>query len=158
MSIDVIRARAQKFDAQNRVTGAFTGALLVAIIAMELWQIWVQTELVERVGDSLTIAAIVVAAYLLRHYYAPMPAALGETASVEFYRRQLARQHALASRPWRYLLLFVPGITLSIAGPMDRPPGQLLAAAGVMVVLFVAVAWVFLRTARTIKAEIERLG
>ena len=157
MSIEAVRARAQRFDAQNRLTGALTGALLVAIIGLELWQVWVQTEILERVGDSLTIAAIVVAAYLLRHYYAPMPAALGETASVEFYRTQLARQHELASRSWRYLLLFVPGITLSIVGPMDRPLGPLMAGAGMMVVLFVVVAWLFLRTARTIKAEIDRL-
>ena len=158
MSIDVIRARAHEFDVRNRVTGALTGLLLLVILGLEAWQIWVTTEILERVGDLLTVAAIVFTSYQFRHYYAPMPAALGQTASVDFYRMQLARQHGLASRPWRYLLPFVPGVTLSLVGPMDRPVGQLLAASAVMVALFVVVAWVFLRTGRNIKADIDRLG
>lgn len=158
MSVGAIRARAQAFDARNRLTGGLTGLLLVAIVGIELWQIWVHPDILERVGDALTVAAILVSAYQLRHYYAPMPAALGETASVDFYRMQLSRQHEMASRPWRFLVLFVPGITLSIIGPIDRPVGQLLAAAAVMVAVFVGVAWVNARTARQIRAEIDRLG
>lgn len=90
---------------------------------------------------------------------APKSSTLGLTASVDFYRAQLARQHELARRPWRYLMAFVPGIALSVfGGAVDRPLGQQVVVAALGIAVFVGVAWVNTRTARKLQKEIDTLG
>jgi hypothetical protein len=161
MSIADIKARAEDFDRSNRRARGWTAALFVLLLAKGAVEVWVGPDVLERTGDVLLLAALLYVAYHFRDYYdvAPKHATLGLAASVEFYRAQLARQHTLASRPWQYLVAFVPGIALSVFGrAVDRPLWQNLAAAAFGVALFVGVAWVNARTARKLKAEIERLG
>jgi len=161
MTLDAIKVRAQQFDRANRRTWALTGALFLLILIVEAWQVWRGNNILERTGDLLQIAALVYCAYQFRDYYAvePKAATLGVTASVDFYRRQLARQHELASRPWRYLVAFVPGVTLSLfSRALDRPFAQNLAIAAFGVALFLGVAWVNMRTARKLRREVDSLG
>lgn len=161
MSVDHIRIRAEHFDRTNRRIHGWMRAFFVLLVAKGVWEVWVGPDVLERTGDGLLLAALVYVAYYFRDYYAvaPKSATLGLTASVDFYRTQLARQHALASRPWRYLVLFVPGFALSVfGGAMDRPLRQQVALAALSVALFVGVAWVNARTARQLQKEIETSG
>jgi hypothetical protein len=131
--------------------------LFVLLIAVEAWQVWRQPELVERVGDVLTIAALAAAAYRLRPL--PGPAARGSTSSVDFYRTLLERQRDQASHPWRYLVLFVPGVGLSLLGDaFDRSPAQTAAIIALGVGLFLGVAWLHTRTAHNLQRDIDALG
>jgi hypothetical protein len=160
-SIESIRSRADRFERTVRRWNIVGAVVFVLVIAAEAWQIWVHPDLLERVGDLLTVAALIVVMVRFRPHAArlSMPAGLGLTSSVDFYRSQLARQRDLASHPWRYLVLFVPGVGLSLFGDaLDRPAGQTVAIAIVAVVLFLAVAWVHARTVRRLQREIDVLG
>ena len=121
---------------------------------------WRHPELLERVGDLLTMAALVYVMYRSRGRVSvgSMPAGLGLTSSVDFYRQQLARQRDLAATPWEFLAPFVPGVGLSLFGrALDRPPAQTAAIAAFGVALFLAVAWINRRTARKLQREIDQL-
>jgi hypothetical protein len=161
MSINEIRERAQRFERRVRRNNILTALLIVVIVAVELRQISVEPELLERVGDSLTIAAFVYLAYWYRRHALGQTAPAGPamTQSVDFYREQLARQRDLSEHPWGYLLPFVPGIGLSLFGrALDRSPAQNAAIAVFAVALFIGTAWWHKRSARRLQREIDELG
>lgn len=161
MSINEIRERAQRFERRVRRNNILTALLIVVIVAVELRQISVEPELLERVGDSLTIAAFVYLAYWYRRHALGQTAPAGPamTQSVDFYREQLARQRDLSDHPWGYLLPFVPGIGLSLFGrALDRSPAQNAAIAVFAVALFIGTAWWHKRSARRLQREIDELG
>ena len=161
MSVDDIRAKAERLE--RRVRGwRITGVvLLVVVIGAEAWQIWTPNPLLEGTGDLLTIAAFVYVAYWFRRY-APVqavPGTLGRTSSVDFYRGRLERQRELARHSWRYLAVFVPGVALSLFGrASERPVEQNVAIAVFGVLLFVIVAWVIRRTGRQMQRELDDLA
>jgi hypothetical protein len=161
MSLEDVRSRAQRFEQKLWRRHIATAVLVAVLIVVEAWQVWRSPELLERVGDLLTIAAFVYVGFRFRGYAtAPlMPAGLGLTASVDFYRAQLARQRDLASHPWRFLAVFIPGVGLSLlGGALDQSPAQTAAFAAVGVALFVTIAWVIRRGARRLQDEIDELG
>jgi hypothetical protein len=161
MSIDDIRSKAERFARKTRRWNIATAALFVALIVAEAWQVWREPRLLERVGDALTIAAIIAAAYYFKGHAtsAAMPAGLGTTSSVDFYRVQLAHQRDLARHPWRYLVLFMPGVGLSLFGrAFERPVPQTIAIAALGVTLFLSVAWLHARTARRLQRDIDELA
>ena len=161
MSFNEIRARATRFDQRTRRWNLITGVLIVVIVGIELWQISIERELLERVGDSLTIAAFVYLAYWYRRHTLghTAPAGPATTQSVEFYREQLVRQRELSDNPWGYLLPFVPGVGLSLfSSALDRSPGQNTAIAVFAVALFLGTAWWHKRGARRLQREIDELG
>lgn len=161
MSVDNIRAKAERLEQRVRSLNIATAGLLVAVISVEMWQISRSTELLERVGDLLTIAAFVYAAFRFRGSVAvqSMPAGLGLTGSVHFYRDQLVRRRDLSGHPWRFLLPFVPGVGLSLlGGTLDGPPVWTATVAFAGVTLFLWVAWWEKRRALRIQEEMDELG
>ena len=161
MSINEIRERAQRFERRVRRNNILTALLVVVIVAVELWQISREPELLERVGDSLTIAAFVYLAYWYRRHALGQTAPAGPamTQSVDFYREQLARQRDLSDHPWGYLLPFVPGVGLSVFGrALERSPAQNVVIAALAVALFIGTAWWHKRSARQLQREIDELG
>ena len=161
MSTDDVRAKAEGLERRVRRWKITGGLLFAVIIAAELWQIGRPNPLLERTGDLLTIAAFVYMAYWFRRY-APVdavPQALGRTGSADFYRSRLERQRELAGRRWRYLAVFIPGVTLSLFGrAMERSVEQNAAIAVFGVLLFVVVAWVIGRTGRQMQHELDELA
>jgi hypothetical protein len=160
MSVEQIRSKAERLEQRVRSLNVATAVLFAAVISVETWQISRSGELLERVGDLLTIAAFVYVAFRFRRYVAveSMPAGLGLTGSVHFYRDQLVRRRDLSGHPWRYLLPFAPGVGLSLlGGALDGPPAQTAAVATFGVVLFLAVAWWETRRALKIQEQIDEL-
>jgi uncharacterized membrane protein len=161
MSIDDVRSKAERFERTLRRRSLATAALVALVIIVEAWQVWRTPELLERVGDLLTIAAFVYVGYRFRGYATAqmMPAGLGLTSSIDFYRTQLARQRDLASHPWRYYAVFIPGVALSLlSGALDQSPALTAAFAAFGIILFVATAWWTRRGARRLQDEIDELG
>lgn len=161
MSVEDIRSKAEGLEQRVRSLNMATAALLAAVIMVEAWQIWRSREIVERAGDLLTITAFLYVAFRFRGNVAvrSMPAGLGLTGSVHFYRDQLARRRDLSAHPWRFLLPFVPGVALSLlGGVLDGSPAQAAAVVTFGVALFVAMAWWEKRRARRIQDEIDELG
>jgi len=160
MPMNDVRAKAERLEQRVRGWKITGGVLFAVVIGAEAWQIWTPNPLLERTGDLLTIAAFVYMAYWFRRY-APVqavPEALGRTASVDFYRNRLARQRELASNPWRYIAVFIPGVALSLFGRAgERTVEQNAAIAVVGVLLFVGVAWVIGRTGREMQRELDEL-
>ena len=161
MSLEDIRSKAKSFDVKIRRWNIVTAIVFLIAIVVEGAQVWLGHELPERVGDLLTIFALIYVAYQFRPHATPqaMPAGLGLTASVDFYRQQLVRQRDLADHPWRYLVLFIPGVALSLLGDsLDKPVQQTALVVALGVALFLGVAWVNRRTARRLQREIDELG
>ena len=161
MPVNEVRERARRFEQRTRRWNVFTALLIVGVVGVELRQISIEREPLERVGDSLTIAAFVYLAYWYRRHALGQtaPAGPATTRSVEFYREQLARQSELSDHPWGYLLPFVPGVGLSLFGSaLDRSPAQNTAIAVFAVALFIGAAWWHKRSARRLQHEIDELG
>ena len=161
MAVEEIRVRAQRFDQRVRRNSVITALLIVVIVGVELWQISIEREVLERVGDALTIAAFVHLAYWYRRQTLGQTTAAGPatTPSVDYYRHQLARQRDLSNHPWGYLLPFVPGVGLSLFGKaLERSPAQNAAIAVFAVGLFIGTAWWHRRSARKFQQEIDELG
>ena len=161
MSVENIRAKAERLEQRARSINIATAVLFAVLILVEALQIWRSRELLERVGDLLTIAAFGYVALRFRGHVAveSMPAGLGRTSSVEFYRAQLARRRDLSSHPWRFLLPFVPGVGLSLlGGTLAGSPTQTTAVAASGAALFLSIAWWEKRRALKIQEEIDELG
>jgi hypothetical protein len=160
-SVDEIRSKAERFARRTHRWNVTTAVLFGALILLEGWQVWRESRLLERVGDSLTIAALIAVVYQFRARWTArsIPAGLALTSSVDFYRDELARQRDLARSPWRYLVLFIPGVALSLLGDvLERSVPQTIAIAGFGVALFLGVAWLNTRTARRLQRDIDELA
>jgi hypothetical protein len=158
MPIDVIRSKAERLEAKTRRWRVFSAVLFMLLLIGEALQVWMQEALLERAGDSLTIAALVYVAFRFRRQrMAAAPIALGRTSTVEFYRAELARQRDLSKDSWGYLLPFVPGVALALLGRGlgARSLVQTLAVIICGVALFLGVAWWNSYTARTLQDEID---
>jgi hypothetical protein len=161
MSIDEIRSKADRFERKVRRWNAFATCAFALAVGAEVWSVLTHPAVLERVGDGLTLVALVYVVLRYRPYVAvsSMPAGLGVTASTDFYRLQLARQRDLTARPWAILALFMPGVMLSLFGnAVDGPGPRTVAIAVFAVSLFVGVAWLSARTARTLQRDIDELG
>ncbi len=161
MTLDEIRARACEFERsvqQWRRVGGLTVALL---IAKSGWEIWRDTDIVERAGDLLIFAALVyLVVRFLRHAGATTaPATLGQTSCLEHYRRQLVRQRDLSRDGWKFVLPFVPGLGLMVGARalQGRPGSQVTMLIVFAVVLFAGVLWVIARGGRAIDREIAAI-
>jgi hypothetical protein len=160
MPLDEIRAKAERLDAKTRRWRGATAALFILLVIVEALQVWREEALVERAGDSLTIAALLYVAYRFRRQrMAAPPPVLGRTNSLEFYRVELTRQRDLSKDSWGYLLPFVPGVALSLFGRGlgERPPGQTIAVIVFGVALFLGAAAWNAYTARKLQNEIDAL-
>ncbi|HEY7191015.1 MAG TPA: hypothetical protein VH436_30895 [Vicinamibacterales bacterium] len=159
ISVEEIRTRAQRFDANTRWWRSVGAAVVVIAVIAEVVQVWYGRDTVERIGDLLTIAAFFYIAYEYRKYSLSIAERLGQSC-VDFYRAQLVHERTLAGQSMRYLLPFVPGVTLSllhgVIGEGLTTPHRI----GVVVVgiaVFVGVAWVNARTTRRVRREIDAI-
>jgi len=160
MTLSDIRTKAEHLNTTTRRWNVVGAVTLILVVIAEVRQVWINDELLERVGDALTIAALLYIAYRFHRHHRPAPpAALGTTNSAEFYRAELVRQRDLAGDSWGYLLPFVPGVTLSLRGGalQERPASQVIAIAVFGVALFLGVAWLNAYTARKRQRDIDAL-
>jgi HAMP domain-containing protein len=162
MALDEIRARAREFERrvqQWRRVGGLTVALLIAKTG---WEVWRDSDMVERAGDLLILAALVyLVVRFVRHARADTrPATLGQTSCLEHYRRQLVRQRDLSLDGWKYVLPFVPGLGLMVGARalQGRPASQVMVLIVFAIVLFAGVLWVMARGTRVIEREIAAIA
>ena len=163
MSLDEIRTRAQRFDTKTRRwrnVGAPLVILLVIANAVEV--VWPGQHILERTGDLLTIAAFLYVSYEYRKHrrLASIPEGVTLTSCIEGYRAQLTHERNLARQSGRYVLPFVPGVTLSLLGRRvfeGLPTPRTIGVAAFGVALFLGIAWWNTHTARTLQREIDVL-
>jgi hypothetical protein len=161
MALHEIRLRAQRFESKVHRWNLAAGVLFLILFAKNGWEMWAQDDTLERIGDLLILAALAYVAYRYRHYgrVPSMPASLGSSSCVDFYRTQLVRQREMSSGSWRFLLPFAPGLVLIIAGRFleSRSATQVVALSVLAVLLFVGCAWTNARGVRKLQKEIDTL-
>jgi hypothetical protein len=162
MPVEEVRRRAAAFDA-NVERWKLVGALTVALLIVKnIWEVWVDTDVLERAGDALMVLALVFIVFRFwRHSRLErVPSTLGRMSCVEHYRARLVRERELSRDAWAYVLPFVPGfgeIILSRAF-QGRPSSQVAVLIALAIIMFAVVLWVIARGRRTIEREIEALA
>jgi hypothetical protein len=159
ISVEEIRAKAERFDASVRWWRNGGAAVVIIAVIAEVLQVWYGHDTVERSGDLLTIAAFFYIAYEYRKYSLSIPERLG-LSGIDFYRAQLVHERNLAGQSMRYLLPFVPGVSVSLLHGVVGDGLTTVHRIGVVVVgilLFVGVAWVNARATRRLQREIDAL-
>ena len=160
MPLEDIRTKAERLDAKTRRWRVITVGLFILLLIKVALEVWMQTEMLERAGDLLLIAALVYAAYRYRTWRrAPPPVALGTTNCLDFYRSELVRQRDLSQDSRGYLLPFVPGMALAMLdGILEaRPTSQKIVLVLLGIALFLGIAWWNAHTARTLQDDVDAL-
>ena len=161
MSLEEIRMKANEFDLKVKRWREVAGVMFALLLVKNAWEVWVDTDIVERSGDLLMFLALVYIVYRFwRHVRAEaVPSTLGLTSCVDHYRSRLMRQRDLSRDGWKYFLPFAPGFGLIIFGRAleGRPASQVAALIVGTVVLFIGVLWVIARGARKLEREIAAL-
>jgi hypothetical protein len=168
MSLDEIRRKAQQHrrkilrrNGREYVAAAF-------VVAIFGYYIWHFHEWFMRIGSGLVIAGAVYVVFQLhrRGSAASAPADLGLTTGLDFYRKQLERQHALLSSVWRwYLGPFIPGLAVITLGAaisnLARSPYAWMFAgsyAAVVAIFFFLIARLNQRGADRLQRQIDELN
>ncbi len=161
MSIEEVRMKAKEFDSKVKRWREVTGLLFALLLVKNAWEVWVDTDVVERSGDLLMLLALVYIVYRFwRHVRAEaVPSALGLTNCAEHYRSRLMRQRDLSRDGWKFILPFVPGFGLIVfARALEgRPASQVVTLIVVAGALFAGVLWTIARGARKLEREIAAL-
>jgi hypothetical protein len=161
VAVDEIRAKASEFDARVQRWNLVGGVTIALLIAKNFWEVVADTDLIERAGDLLLLAALLYVAHRFSRLARRQtrPAALGETSCVEHYRAQLARQRELSRDGWKFVLPFAPGLALMVFGRAleGRPASQVAALIVFAQALFAGILWVIARSRRELEREIAAL-
>lgn len=162
MSLDEVRRRAAVFDQKVERWTLVGGVTVGLLIVKNVWEVWVDTDLLERAGDLLMLLALLFIAYRFwRHSRGDIfPSTLGRVSCIEHYRARLLRQRDLSRDVWAVILPFVPGFGLIIVGRAleGRPPLQVAALIAVAFAMFAGVLWTIVRGRRTIEREIAAIA
>ncbi len=160
LSLDEIRTKARALDTKLTQWNTVAALTVALLIVKNAWEIWVDTDLIERTGDSLMFLALVYVAYRFwRYARAETAPALGRASCAEYYRARLMREREISGEGWKYILPFVPGVALIVFGRAveGRPPMQLLFLIGFSLLLFAGVLLVIARRTRRLEEEIDAL-
>ena len=166
MSTDILRQRAGKFE--NRIlwrnVREYAGSLIAALL---FGSFFVKThDLLFRIAYALFIAGLSWVVFQLHRKGSArnMPAAMGTSTSIQFFRAELERQRDVVKNVWPwYLAPLIPGfVVMTIGYAQARPqPAGLLSA----LLLDVIVTAVFLliwkmnmRAARHLQRLIDELN
>jgi hypothetical protein len=161
MSLDEIRTKARELDARVKQWNLVGGLMCALLLVKNAWEIWVDTDLLERAGDSLMFVALVYVIYQFGRWAhaETAPATLGRASCAEYYRARLMRERNLSREGWKFILPFVPGVALIVFGRavQGRPPGQVAFLIAFALLLFAGVLWVIARRTRRLEQELAAL-
>jgi len=161
MTLDAIRAKARELDAKVRRWNVMGGIAIAVLTVKNVWEVRIDTDALERVGDLLVLVALLLVVLRFRGYMRAdaVPETLGLASCAQHYRSRLARLRDESRDSWKWVLLFVPGIGLNLVGGMleTRSAAQVAILVILGVATFAGVLWVNARTARQLEREIAAL-
>ena len=162
MSTADIQRRARDLENQVWLRNGIEYMAVMILVAVHGTMAVTAPNVVERVGRALIAVAALYVGWQLhrRGSVARMPASLGTTSCVDFYRAQLVRQRELFHNAWTwYLLPFIPGAALVLFGSrLQGAPLSLVAgAAAFVLIVFVAVTVAHRRAAAKVQAKLDEL-
>lgn len=169
MSIADIHVRAARFQAGVRQRNWREHIVAAVMVGVFGWIGWMAPDLAVKIGAALIVLGIVYVSVQLAtkaRAGSAQDLASAKTWAV-FYREELMRQYMALRDVWRwYLAPLAPGLLVLMAGASFAPDrsAPLFAKAilfGVclliVAVVFWGVAWINLRAARQIKAQIDAI-
>lgn len=165
LSLDELRSKANKF--KNRIWRRNLREFLASIIVVLGfgWSLWSSPAIVVRIADALIIAGAIYYAWHLWKRGTPqsLPADLGRTDSVQFYREELERQRDLLRSAWLWAIgPLVPGLALGFAYEIaTAPPARrlsLMAIVAAAAAFLALVGWLNWRAARRLDRRIAEIG
>jgi hypothetical protein len=161
MPLEEVRRRAAGFEVKVERWKRVGGLAVALLLIKNLWEVWVDTDVIERAGDFLMLLALLVIVYRFwRHSRAEVaPSTLGRASCIEHYRARLLRQRELSRDAWGFVLPFIPGFGLIILARAfeGRPPLHVAALIALAITLFASVLWTIARGRRTIERDITAL-
>ena len=161
MTLEEIRAKAGEFETKVQRWRLVGGVTMALLLAKNVWEVWSDTEMLERAGDLLMLGALVYIVFrFLRHARAETaPSTLGVTSCVEHYRSRLMRERDLSRDGWKFVLPFAPGFALILAGRAmeGRPASQVAVLIAIAVAMLAGVLWVIARGGRKLDQELAEL-
>lgn len=161
MPLDEIRTKATAFELRVRRWRLVGGVTMGLLVAKNVWEVWTDSEAIERAGDLFMLAALVfVLLRFLRHARAETaPSTLGTTSCIEHYRSRLMRERDLSRDGWKFVMPFVPGFALILAGRAieGRPASQVAILIALAIAMLGGALWVIARGGRQIEREIAEL-
>jgi uncharacterized membrane protein YfcA len=163
MNASDIRVKSELFTARATAQMRLGAIALAVVVIGNILEMALESDEMERIGSGLTILAVAFVAfdYFRRKRRDSAASPSGALDSRSFYRAALLRQRAqLGQFWWRWVLPFVPGISLSVFGRSivaPRSPGQYLVMGLLLAVLLGGIALVNRREARKIQDEIDEL-
>lgn len=145
MSLEQLRRKAQKLQKRVLWRNLREYAASAIVIGAFGYTLWIAPPALIRTGCGLVIAGTLFMVYTLHKKGSAhtVPAELAFRTGVEFHRKELERQCDLLRRVWSwYLLPFVPGLAVFLAGLFRQTMQQPNAAAhaGVIVATFAVTA------------------
>jgi hypothetical protein len=166
MSADVIRQRAGSFErkiSRRNLRESITSLLVIGFFS---YSFATTPGILLRVTWALFIAGMIWIIIQLRLKGTPktMPAAMGSSSSVEFFRAELERQRDLVKSVWLwYLAPLVPGyfaLNLACIFTFPRPSrwGSLALIDAIFVAVFAGVWMLNQRAARCLQHTIDELN
>ncbi len=127
MSTADVRRKAMKFETRvhRRNVREYGAALVVVVfLGFESWRV---PDTLTRAGFILMIAGVAYLAWQLhrRGSARSLPAELGSTTSLEFFKKELERQRDLLQSVWRwYLAPLIPGLVVVTVGAARTNSGH----------------------------------
>ena len=165
LSLDELRSKASRFKNRIRRRNLREFLASISIVLVFGWSLWRTPALVERIADALIIAGAIYYAWHLWNRGTPksLPADLGRTDSLQFYRGELERQRDLLRSAWLWAIgPLVPGLALFFAyGIATAPPAKrlpLMAFGAVSAAFLAFVARLNRRAARRLDRRLAELS
>jgi len=165
MSIEEIRSKARSFERKVRRRNLREYVAAVLIAAAFGFFAWRFPLPVMRVGFIAVAVGALCFAYELHRRGSSQtePKDLGNTASLDFYIRQLERQRNLFDQSWKWMIWLIPGIIVLMAGAIVVTPIRKTAPFLVLAILRTATwFWMMLRRnkrkALALQREIDELA
>ena len=165
--LDEVRKGADRFYRYIKWRNLVEYAACVIVVVSFAYYIFTLPHLLQKVGSAMTVAATLYVAWQLHsRASAEPPERAGTMPILAFARTQLVRQRdALKAIFWWYILPFLPGMAVMMAGNMatrsaeaDGGPGPFDALGMAAVLLMIAgIWWLNQHGARRLKRHIDEI-
>ena len=165
LTTDQLKSATSTFQRRIRVRNLIEYICAAAVVAGNIYYIWIFPFLLMRIGCGLTILGVLFVTYQLnrRASNGSPPSASVGLSYLNFLREELVRQRDAARSAWLwYVGPFLPGMIVFLWGAQTElhasdPPARGLIAGGVVFAIVVSIIWLNRQAARKLQDKIDQI-